>query len=305
MKVTATEIMRTVVSAKFPPRRYAVCPNVSWSILPWEADLLVVSPSGISHEVEIKVTVADLWRDRHKRKWQGEGPHAYVDYFWYAVPQGMESEALERAREVGAGVMVVGHAYHPDIILQPKRSRRVKSDAVTAAAIHRLAGLRFWDTVLKVKQEDEHGVDQKGEGEAGVVEIHTESQRGKNEAATIHKSFEEPHPALVNAMADAVKSVFSILEWDRSYAAGAVKVTGASFSESEKGIRGAVITGQVALNTADSPFCFNTPHLPFEPYAEGAGGRVMERVDVDRMELILEEAQAFLGGKRAPPSSQK
>ncbi len=134
----------------------------------------------------------------------------------------------------------------------------------------------------------------------GTVEIHTESNIGKNEKITVHKSFEEPHPALVNALADAVKSVFHILEWDRSYAAGAVKVTGVSFSESESGVRGAVITGQVALNTADSPFCFNTPHLPFEPYAQGAGGRIMEKVDVERMELILDEAQKFLDGKRAP-----
>lgn len=133
----------------------------------------------------------------------------------------------------------------------------------------------------------------------GVVEIHTEKTGGKNETATVHKSFEDPHPALVNAMADAIKTVYRILQWEGGYRAGAVKVTGVSFSESDEGVRGCVITGQAALDTADSPFCFNTPHIPFEPYAPNAGNRCLEQIDIDRMELILQEAQAFLGGKRA------
>lgn len=52
--MTAHDITLAVVMQLFPPRRYAVCPNVSWGALPWEADVVAVSQAGIVHEVEVK-----------------------------------------------------------------------------------------------------------------------------------------------------------------------------------------------------------------------------------------------------------
>lgn len=63
---------------------------------------MALSPSGVLHEVEVKVSLYDLRRDVHKSKWgkrpPGEPPWRsnniiktvkdYVHRFWYAVPPG-------------------------------------------------------------------------------------------------------------------------------------------------------------------------------------------------------------------------
>lgn len=64
----ASEITAAVVHQIFPPRRWAVCPNVSWGMLPWEADILALSKNNVIHEVEVKVTASDLKRDLLKDK---------------------------------------------------------------------------------------------------------------------------------------------------------------------------------------------------------------------------------------------
>jgi len=42
-------------------------PNVSWSLLPYEADLLIMNKSGYMTEFEIKRSLADLKHDFDKR----------------------------------------------------------------------------------------------------------------------------------------------------------------------------------------------------------------------------------------------
>ncbi len=143
-------------------------------------------------------------------------------------------------------------------------------------------------TIRKVKLKD------------ALVEIHLTESTGKEERESILKSYEAPHPDLVNAFADLVKSVYEILSLPREWATGQMKVTGVSFSDSlTTGVKGAVITFQVALETSDSPFCGNTPHLPFEPYAPGGGGNTMPDSAVERLTRLAEEAASFIGGKRA------
>jgi hypothetical protein len=132
----------------------------------------------------------------------------------------------------------------------------------------------------------------------GLVEIQTVASFGKQEQETVTKSAEDPHPDFNNAFADLAKSVYDILQLPRDWMAGRLKVTAVSFSESDAGVRGAVITGQITLDTADAPFNFNTPHLPFKPYSPTGGGKVMPDSAVERLEKVLEEAASFLTGKR-------
>ena len=134
----------------------------------------------------------------------------------------------------------------------------------------------------------------------GTVEIHSTTNAEKQESETIFKSFDDPHPDLVNAMNDLVKTVYNILGIPRDLWTGDMKVSGVSFSEGEtSGISGAVITAQVKVEGADAPLILNTPHLPFEKTGPTSGGKVMERVDVERLERVREEAASFLTGKRA------
>ncbi|WP_414461752.1 hypothetical protein [Hyphomicrobium sp. DY-1] len=131
-----------------------------------------------------------------------------------------------------------------------------------------------------------------------IVEISGEGSHVESE--TTHKIYEEPHPDLPAALAGLVSHAREILEWPTSYADNRVRITGVSFSHSEDtGVEGAVITGFVDLDTSDSPFSFNTPHLPFEQYKEGNTAKLMPDGAIDALENLRTEAAKFLKGKRA------
>ncbi len=71
--------------------RYAVVPNVSYSLLGrHEADLLCLSKAGVFHEVEIKVSKADLKKDVEKRH-RHKDP--LVSFLWFAVPNPLVEDA--------------------------------------------------------------------------------------------------------------------------------------------------------------------------------------------------------------------
>lgn len=72
--------------------RYAVVPNVSYSILyQGEADLLCLSKSNIFHEVEIKISVQDMKNEAKKRRSRYSN---VVAYKWIAAPEEIADKAL-------------------------------------------------------------------------------------------------------------------------------------------------------------------------------------------------------------------
>lgn len=161
----AETIAAAVVRKYFPPRRYAVCQNVSWALIPYEADIIAVTEAGTVHEVEIKISKADLLADAKKPRWR---MRPCVDFYWLAVPQDLRDAAVERATEIGAGVFSVfpyGDAFLADKI---KLSQRwiTKDEAPLTTPYHhreyvkewrrslqsqvwRLAAMRYWDIVFE------------------------------------------------------------------------------------------------------------------------------------------------------------
>lgn len=67
-----------------------VLPNISWSMLYWEADLLTVTQSGYLNEFEIKVSKSDFMNDFKKKKhYHLQRPNVHMkipNYFWYIAP---------------------------------------------------------------------------------------------------------------------------------------------------------------------------------------------------------------------------
>ena len=68
-----------------------VLPNVSWSWLYWEADLISVTQADYWHEYEIKCTKSDFLRDFEKPKHRQFShamryPARIPNYFWYVAP---------------------------------------------------------------------------------------------------------------------------------------------------------------------------------------------------------------------------
>ncbi|TAJ79032.1 hypothetical protein EPO44_19675 [bacterium] len=134
-----------------------------------------------------------------------------------------------------------------------------------------------------------------------TVEIHTEEYLITSVKESVFKCTEEPHPDLKAAFAALVSHVYEILQLPSDAWPSLMTITGVSFSKHEETkIEGAVISGRVDIETCQAPFCFNTPHLPFEPYSEASEAQTMDADAIEALEKLREEAQAYMDGtKRA------
>ena len=82
--MTAREV-EIGVADKFNYRQNVIVPNVSWGIgLRYEADLVVLRPSGYAVEVEIKVNASDIKADLKKRH---QHDSKLFRELWFAVPE--------------------------------------------------------------------------------------------------------------------------------------------------------------------------------------------------------------------------
>ena len=126
-------------------RHIAVVPNVSWSILPWEADLLVLAKSNYLTEIEIKISMSDWKADASKANWRaGVWQWEMVKRFYYAAPR----ELAVRWQEVGFpdshGVVAIDDESVE--VIKPARplpGHRKLSDA-EVLKILRLAAIKAW-----------------------------------------------------------------------------------------------------------------------------------------------------------------
>ena len=78
--------MEIALSEYFNARQNLIVPNVEWGAFIHECDLLIITKAGYAYEIEIKVSRADLKKDRGKR-------HGHVDrrdrikQLYFAVPE--------------------------------------------------------------------------------------------------------------------------------------------------------------------------------------------------------------------------
>lgn len=73
----------------FNIRKNIVVCNVSWGLLPHEADMLIMSKSGYLTEIEIKRSLSDLKSDFKKKH---DHSSELIKYFYYAVPVSLVGE---------------------------------------------------------------------------------------------------------------------------------------------------------------------------------------------------------------------
>jgi len=71
-------------------------PNVSWSLLPYEADLLIMNKSGYMTEFEIKRSLADLKHDFDKRIFHYS---ELISKFYYVLPIDIEDKTYRLFEE--------------------------------------------------------------------------------------------------------------------------------------------------------------------------------------------------------------
>jgi hypothetical protein len=100
--VTAQDI-ELAVARHFGYRQNLIVPNVAWGWNLWhEADLIVLRPSGLIDEVEIKISAADIKRDLDKGHQHWDDPR--VARVWFAVPEALAGCPHIPAR---AGILAV------------------------------------------------------------------------------------------------------------------------------------------------------------------------------------------------------
>lgn len=72
------------VAGYFGARANLIVPNVSWGMFGHEVDLCILSKAGYATEVEIKVSKADLVKDKEKRHGHND---SMIKYLYFAIPE--------------------------------------------------------------------------------------------------------------------------------------------------------------------------------------------------------------------------
>lgn len=107
--------MEIALMQHFNVRQNLIVPNVSWGLLPdfHECDLLILRPSNTATEIEIKVSKADLRKDKSKKH---DHTHELIQNFYFAVPEELKDFALDNIPEK-AGLYIVSKVkrYYHDL----------------------------------------------------------------------------------------------------------------------------------------------------------------------------------------------
>ena len=147
-KYRADEV-EIMVARHFNPRINLIVPNVSWGLgLRHECDMLILRPSGYAVEIEIKVDVYDLRKDKDKRKWIWDA-NKIIKQTYFAVPKELESEIENIPAGCGFITVECGHEYYTqqtvDVVKPAKVNRFAERlDEKKILKLHRLAAMRIW-----------------------------------------------------------------------------------------------------------------------------------------------------------------
>lgn len=128
--VGLTQYLETKAAMHFNYRANIVVPNVSWGMgLMYEADLVVLRPTGFAVEVEIKTNAADIVADTKKRH---RHDSSLFRELWFCVPVGLVEHPSIPER---AGILGVDIPEIPGV--NKKDSRALNSYLRVAGLSHR------------------------------------------------------------------------------------------------------------------------------------------------------------------------
>ena len=169
----------------FNQRSDIIVPNLSWSILPYEADLIGISRSGQVTEVEIKRSLADLRAD-YKKDHRHDA--SCVTYFFYCVPEKLVEKAKTVILECEQKRCVVpitekdcpallyynekGQIFHTGFG-KAKRFGFHQSSSEDRESAGRMASLRYWGLLEKTICPEDRGLQKK------IRDLQTENRAQK------------------------------------------------------------------------------------------------------------------------------
>ena len=163
LKRPTTLEMEVAVAYYFNPRQNLIVPNVSWGMFAHEVDLCVLTPANYATEVEIKISKADLIKDKEKRH---QHKCDKIKYLYFAIPEHLEEE-IEHIPE-RAGILMVkwnkpwGRSYgHNHLatgwwsckrIREPQVHTRYKWTNQQRLDLLRLGAMRIWGLKTKLSK---------------------------------------------------------------------------------------------------------------------------------------------------------
>lgn len=157
-----TSEMEYAVSRMFDVRTHLIVPNISWGLLNYEADVLVVRiATGYCLEFEIKRSFSDYVQDFNKHKWQKArlsdwktGLHKQIKEFYYVFPNTLwekRRDAIEAVLPDFAGVIICtkdqpyNFAYATTVVNCTVNSLAVPLKSKVMFNVARLGTMRIWN----------------------------------------------------------------------------------------------------------------------------------------------------------------
>jgi len=137
-------------------RRNIIVPNVSWGMFVnhkqlHECDLLVLTSSGYLWEVEIKVSKADLIRDKEKSHGH---MHPAIKRLYFAIPKKL-IEYTEHIQD-RAGIIIVDEKMRCTLLRKPHDTSTYKITEGQKIKLMRLGLMRVWALKKKLSKELEN-----------------------------------------------------------------------------------------------------------------------------------------------------
>ena len=134
-----------------------IVPNVSWGLLPYEADLIQVKKSNLVVEYEIKRSFEDFKKDFTKYHTHDA---QLIAYFYYVIPEKLidkvkafliehygssENSPAVLYYDENGGIHTMTDENHKEFG-NPKRKNYVKITESEKATLGRLVSIRYWNT---------------------------------------------------------------------------------------------------------------------------------------------------------------
>ena len=154
-ELTVKDIQASLASY-FGIRNNIIVPNVSWGMLDYEADLLIMNKTGYVTEVEIKRSWSDFLADFKK----DENAHKseIIYQFWYCVPDEIYNKCKEKLKEVYPDSLdrpnIISYSENGTLDFHGKgasycRGKHRKLYLEEQLKLARLGTLRYWSSEFK------------------------------------------------------------------------------------------------------------------------------------------------------------
>ncbi|MDA3856407.1 MAG: MmcB family DNA repair protein [Candidatus Woesearchaeota archaeon] len=147
-KITTPE-MEIILMSYLDIRRNIIIPNLSWGMIHYEADIVSLTKSNYATEIEIKISMADLKKDKEKRH---NHDSIYFKYLYFAVPWYMKEKCMEYIPEK-AGLLVIDEYHRVFQLKSPMVNKKAKK-WTNEERIHllELCAMRMYNLKKKVSR---------------------------------------------------------------------------------------------------------------------------------------------------------